>query len=133
MAKQSEEMTVPEEAGTPEWADDAEGQLAIDVYQTNDEVVVKAPIAGVKADNLDISITDEVLTVKGERKHEEEVADEHYFSQECYWGAFSRSYILPVAVDPDKAQAALRDGILTIKIPKLEKTKTRVLKVSTGE
>lgn len=132
MAQENDEVVGELESGQ-DWADEGEGQLAIDVYQTNDDLVVKAPIAGVKEDDLDISITDEVLTVKGERKESSEITRENYFSQECYWGAFSRSYILPVAVDPDKARASLKDGILTIAIPKLERTKTRVLKVTKGE
>jgi HSP20 family protein len=115
-----------------DWLEEYEGQLAIDAYQTQDNVVIKAPIAGVSSENLEISITDEVVTIKGERKDEEIVSKDGYFCQECYWGAFSRSYILPVAVDANKAEASLKNGILTIVIPKQEKTKTRILKVSTN-
>jgi HSP20 family protein len=113
-----------------DWLSDYEGQLAVDVYQNEDEVVLKAPIAGVKPEDLEISITDEVVNIKGERKFSEEVSREHYFAQECYWGAFSRSYILPVPVDSQKAEAQLdKSGILTIKLPKLEKTKTKTIEV----
>jgi len=112
------------------WFEEYEGQLAVDAYQTNDSVVVKAPIAGVKPSDIDISITDEVLTVRGQRKQEMTVEQAEYFCQECYWGSFSRSYVLPVPVDGDKAQAALKDGILTITIPKQEKSKTKVIQVS---
>ena len=114
-----------------EWLEDEseEGQLAIDAYQDEDNVVLKAPIAGVSIEDLEISITDEVVTVKGTRRNEAEVERQNYFVQECYWGSFMRSYILPVSVDAAKAEAFLRNGILTIKIPKQEKTKTRVLKV----
>lgn len=112
-----------------DWLEEYEGQLAIDAYQTQDNVVIKAPIAGVSPEDLEISITDEVVTVKGERKDEQLVDKDGYFCQECYWGAFSRSYILPVAVDANKADASLKNGILTIIIPKQEKTKTRILKV----
>ncbi len=107
-----------------------EGQLAIDAYQTNDAVVIKAPIAGVKSSDVEIAITDEVVTVKGKRKQEPSVSEADYFCQECYWGAFSRSYIIPVPVDSEKAQAGLKDGILTILIPKQEKSRTRVIKVT---
>ena len=109
---------------------DYEGQLAIDAYQTDTEIVVKAPIAGVKTEDLDISITDDVVTVRGQRRREGEIKDENYLCQECYWGAFSRSYILPVAVDADNARASLKDGVLTIVIPKEEKSKTRVVPVA---
>lgn len=113
------------------WLDEEEyeGQLAIDAYQTDDSVVVKAPVAGVRPDDLEIAITDEVVTVKGERHDDSTVTRDHYFTQECYWGSFSRSYLLPVPVEADKADAKLQNGILTITIPKQEKTRTRVIKV----
>lgn len=118
---------------TEEWLEEEEGQLAIDAYQDEDFVIIKAPIAGVQIEDLEISITDEVVTIKGTRRNEAEVPRESYFVQECYWGAFMRSYILPVSVDAGKAEATLRqNGILTIRIPKQEKTKTRVLKVELG-
>jgi len=116
-----------------DWMDDYEGQLAVDVYQTEEDVVIKAPIAGVKREDLEISITDEVVNIKGERRENEEVAKENYFVQECYWGGFSRSYILPIAVDSEQAKASLKKGILTIAIPKLEKSKTCILKVEDVE
>lgn len=113
-----------------EWIEEAEeGQLAIDAYHDDDNIYLKAPIAGVNIDDLEISITDEVVTIRGTRKNDQEVERSNYFVQECYWGTFMRSYILPVSVDAAKAEALLRNGILTIRIPKQEKTKTRVLKV----
>lgn len=113
-----------------EGQEDYEGQLAVDVYQTDDSVVIKAPIAGVKPEDLEISITEEVVTIKGERKQDSTISKENYFVQESFWGAFSRSYVLPVAVDADKAEANLKDGILTISIPKQEKAKARIIRVS---
>ncbi len=107
-----------------------EGQLAIDVYQTDDAVVLLAPIAGVSQENLEISITDEIISIRGSRAQQEQIATENYFIQECYWGSFSRSYVLPVAVDPDGASAVLKDGILTVRIPRIEKSKTRILKIN---
>ena len=123
----SKEKSQKDEEG---WFEEYEGQLAVDAYQTNDSVIIKAPIAGVKPGDLEISITDEVVSVKGHRQQEVDVSASDYFCQECYWGAFSRSYVLPVPVDADKAQASLKDGILTIIIPKQEKSKTRVLKIN---
>jgi len=122
-------MAKKEELAQEDWMDEEEGQLAIDAYQDDDSVIIKAPIAGVSVEDLEISITDEVVTVKGARRNDEEVDRGSYLVQECYWGSFMRSYILPVSVDAAKAEASLRNGILTIKIPKQEKTKTRVLKV----
>jgi HSP20 family protein len=124
-------MAKKEEHLPEEWLEDEseEGQLAIDAYQDDDNIILKAPIAGVSIEDLEISITDEVVTVKGTRRNETEIERQNYFVQECYWGTFMRSYILPISVDAAKAEAFLRNGILTIKIPKQEKTKTRVLKV----
>lgn len=116
-----------------DWMEDYEGQLAVDVYQTDDDVVIKAPIAGVDRNDIEISITDEVVTIRGERKMSDEVQRENYLCQECYWGSFARSYVLPVAVSGDKAQASLKNGILTIKIPKQEKTKTKTIEVKSEE
>lgn len=116
-----------------DWMEEYEGQLAIDAYQNEDEIIIKAPIAGVKPEDLEISITDEVVNIKGERKESQEVVKDSYFCQECYWGAFSRSYVLPVVVDSENAQASLKNGILTIRLPKQEKTKTRLLKIKTEE
>ncbi len=113
----------------PDWMEDYEGQLAVDVYQTGDDIILKAPIAGVSPQDLEISITDEIISIKGQRKEIEEINRENYFSQECYWGSFSRSYALPTAVNSEKATASLKNGILTIKIPKLEKTKTRTIEI----
>lgn len=123
-------MAKKEELQANEWLDEEEeGQLAVDAYQDDESVIIKAPIAGVSVDDLEISITDEVVTIKGQRRNETEAERHNYFVQECYWGSFMRSYILPVSVDAAKADANLKNGILTIRIPKQEKTKTRVLKV----
>lgn len=107
-----------------------EGQLAVDVFQTDEALVLVAPIAGVAEANLEVSITDEIISVRGTRTQPENVAPENYFVQECYWGSFSRSYVLPVAVDSDAASAQLKDGLLTIRIPRVEKSKTRILKIN---
>jgi len=114
-----------------DWLTETEGQLAVDVYQTKDELVIKAPIAGVKPEDVDISITDDVITVKGHRSDSKEVESDHYFAQECYWGAFSRSVILPVATMSDKAQASFKNGILTVRIPKADQSKVRKIKITT--
>lgn len=110
-------------------ADDYEGQLAIDAYQTEDDIVIKAPIAGVQPNDLEVSVTDEMVTIKGERHDEQAQNRDNYFSQECYWGSFTRSYVFPVAVDGDKSEASLKNGLLTIRVPKLEKSRARSIKV----
>ncbi len=107
-----------------------EGQLAVDVYQDDHSVYILAPVAGVKANQVDISITDEVVTIRGERVSGHDSADEQHFTKECYWGAFSRSYVMPIAVNSDKAKATLKDGMLRIVIPKDEKVMTKFIEVS---
>ena len=114
-------------------SDDAEGQLAVDVYQDEVNVYILAPIAGVKANQVDISITDEVVTISGERLPNHGSTEEQHFTKECYWGPFSRSYVLPIAVNSEKSKATLKDGLLSIIIPKDEKVKTKVIKIDEGK
>ncbi len=109
--------------------EESEGQLAIDVYQTESDIVIKSTIAGVNSESLDISITNDMVTIRGKREKEEEVAPENYYYQECYWGPFSRSIILPIEISPEKSQATIKDGVLTIRLPKAEKMKTHKIKV----
>jgi len=111
------------------FSSDAEGQLTIDVYQTDAEVVIKSTIAGVKPEDLDVSINNDMVTIKGERKNEEVVSGDNYYYQECYWGHFSRSVVLPIDIISDKAEAALKNGILTIRLPKADTTKIKRIQV----
>jgi HSP20 family protein len=99
----------------------SEGQLAVDVLETADKVIIRSAIAGVEEKDLDVSVNDDMVTIRGERQHEkvEDSATTHY--EECFWGAFSRSIILPTRVKSDEADAALKNGILTITIPKAQK------------
>lgn len=108
---------------------ESEGQLTIDVYQTADEIVIESPLAGVEPDNVDISITSESVTIKGKRERSERVKEEDYFYQECYWGKFSRSVILPQEIDSEKSYASIKNGVLTVHLPKLIRTKAKKLKV----
>ena len=114
-----------------EWLPESEGQLTIDVYQTPNDVVIKSTIAGVNPEDLDISISNDMVTIKGKREKDEEIKGDDYYYQECYWGAFSRSVILPVDIEADKTEATMKNGILTIRLPKIEKIKTRKIKVKT--
>ena len=111
------------------WSSDAEGQLTIDVYQTEEWIVIKSTIAGVKPEDLDVSINNDMVTIKGERKTDEQVPADNYYYQECYWGPFSRSVVLPVDIISEKAEASLKNGILTIKLPKADVTKTKKIQV----
>lgn len=109
--------------------DEEEGKLTIDVYQTPSDIVVESTIAGVRPEDLDISINNESVTIRGKREKETRVTDEDYFYQECYWGKFSRSIILPQEVDAEHAVANLKNGVLTIRLPKLNRQKSKKLKV----
>ena len=111
----------------------AEGQLALDIYQNKDNIIVKSTIAGVKPEDLDITIADDRVTIRGERKQAEEIKDEDYLMQECYWGAFYRSFDLPVEVDVDKSVADIKDGILTLILPKASRSKTKKVRVKSQE
>ena len=119
----------PEVKKEEEWLNESEGQLTIDVYQTPNEVVIKSTIAGVKPEDIDISMTNDMITIKGKRKKDGEVKEEDYYYQECYWGPFSRSVILPVDVEVDSAEASMKNGILTIKLPKIEKVRTKKISI----
>jgi HSP20 family protein len=113
-----------------ELLEEGEGQLTIDVYQTPEEIVVESTIAGVNPEDLDVDISTEAVTIRGKRVKEKRIADEDYFYQECYWGKFSRSIILPQEVDPEAATASLKNGVLTIRLPKLNRQKSKKLKVN---
>ena len=108
---------------------DEEGQLIVDVYNTPDEIVIKAIVAGVKPDNLDISITRDMVTIRGKREEKREIREEDYFYQELYWGAFSRTILLPQEVEVGHAMANEKHGLLTIRLPKIDKEKQTKLKV----
>ncbi|MDD4333402.1 MAG: Hsp20/alpha crystallin family protein [Patescibacteria group bacterium] len=95
-----------------------EGQLSIDVFDTPKTLVIKSTIAGVKPEDLDISINNDMLTIRGKREMEEEIKEENYLYRECYWGSFSRSIILPTEIKADKINAELENGVLTITLPK---------------
>lgn len=122
-----------EEKGWLEEVEGEEGQLTIDVYQTESDIVIKSTIAGVNPEDIDISITNDMVTIRGKRIKDEKISAENYYYQELYWGAFSRSVILPVEIDADRAKASIKNGILTIKLPKLEKIKTKKISVRAEE
>jgi HSP20 family protein len=106
-----------------------EGSLMVDVYQTDADIVVESAMAGVKPEDIDVNVTTDSISIKGARYREAKVADENYYHQECYWGRFARSIILPQEVDPESAEVAFKNGILTVRLPKVNKKKTRKLKV----
>ncbi|MBP7056938.1 Hsp20/alpha crystallin family protein [Candidatus Gracilibacteria bacterium] len=106
-----------------------EGQLVVDVYQTVDSIVVRTPVAGVKLADIHINISDNTLTIKGERTHADEIPEADYLLKECYWGSFSRSLVMPFTLNPEKIQAFFKDGILKIVIPH-EQTKEKSITIT---
>jgi HSP20 family protein len=110
-------------------AEEPTGELAVDVYQTPDAIVIKAFIAGVQPNSVDISLTREMVTISGSRQDEKEVDEEHFYQRELYWGSFSRTILLPEEVDVDLAEATERHGILMIRLPKINKKREMKLKV----
>lgn len=109
--------------------DDFPGQLAVDVYETNETLVVKARTAGVSKEDLDVSISDGILTVSGTLSSGDDTDATNWHIQECYWGEFSRTVALPVAVKEDEAQASLKDGVLSITFPKVQQEQAKKIQV----
>ncbi len=114
-----------------EWDEDENvpGQLAVDVYETREKLVVKARTAGVNKNELDVSISDNQLTIKGTLSAGVEEGVENYFLQECYWGEFSRTIALPVPVKEDEIEAVLKDGVLTISFGKVKQDTIKKIQV----
>ena len=126
---------VEEPAGSPiaedEWDEDdnVPGQLAVDVYETREKLVVKARTAGVNKNDLDVSISDNQLTIRGTLSSGSEDGVENYFLQECYWGEFSRTIALPVPVKEEEIEAVLKDGVLTISFGKVQQDTVKKIQV----
>ncbi len=105
-----------------------DGKLLVDIFQTEEEIVIQSVIAGVDKEELEIITEKDVVIIKGERKRPQEEIKEFY-SKECYWGPFSREIILPEETDPTRAKATMEKGILIIKVPKIEKEKKRKIEL----
>lgn len=95
-----------------------EGQLSVDVFETEEAMIITTPIAGVKPENLEVYVSQDLITIRGRREDCVEQKDRTYLYQECHWGRFSRSIILPVHVSNERAEAVLKNGVLTITLPK---------------
>ncbi len=109
--------------------DEGEGQLTVDVYQTPDDIVIRTMVAGVDPNDLDVAITRDMVTIKGKREGTREITDEDYFYKELYWGSFSRTVMLPQEVEVEEAEATQKHGLLTIRLPKIDKGRQTKLKI----
>jgi len=113
----------------PEPLPEEEGELTVDIYDKGDAIVIQSTVAGVKPEDLDVSITNDSVTIRGRRERHEEVREEHYYYKELFWGTFSRSVILPEEIDEDAAEASLKHGLLTLRLPKKRRGVVQKLKV----
>lgn len=125
--KRFKEEADKKEISKEKWFE-GEGELAIDVYQTEDDLVFQSAIAGVKVNDLDILIEKDIITIKGKRENPQKERG-NYFVQECYWGPFSKELVLPVEVDSGRAEATMKDGILTIRMPKIQRERRKKITV----
>lgn len=129
----------PQNGGNPpnggqDWMEEeaSEGQLAIDMYQHGNEIVIRALVAGVMPSELDVAITRDMVTIRGKREGQSGIAPDDYFYQELYWGSFSRTILLPVEVEAEEAEATEKHGLLIIRLPKIDKERQTRLKVKAG-
>ncbi|MAF59331.1 MAG: Hsp20/alpha crystallin family protein [Candidatus Pacebacteria bacterium] len=125
------EEEAPKQAAELEVEGD-EGQLSVDVYQTSENILIRAVVAGVRPDHLDVSITRDMITIRGKREEHKEVNEDDYFYRELYWGSFSRTILLPQEVEVEGAEAKEKHGVLTIKLPKIDKDRQTKLKVKSN-
>lgn len=106
-----------------------EGQLSVDVYETDSAIVVVSIIGGTEEEDINISVDNNVLTITGVREKDKEQESRNYFVAECFWGSFSRSIILPVEVDVERVKATMKNGILKVDLPKLGGTRSKKIKI----
>ena len=106
-----------------------EAELTVDVYQTPDEIIVQTMVAGVKPDDIQLTITRNMITIKGKREDTRTVDEEDYFTKELYWGSFSRTILLPQEVETEETEAIEKHGLLTIKLQKIDKEKRANIKI----
>ena len=121
-----------EEKASPrsrEPAAEEEGELTVDIYDKGDSIIIQSTVAGVKPEDLDISITNDTVTIRGKRETQDEVSGESYYYKELFWGVFSRSVILPEEIEEDAAEAHLKHGLLTLRLPKRKKGVVQKVKV----
>ena len=117
--------------GSSNWIEEEseDAELTVDVYQTQTDIIVQTMVAGVRPEDLELTISRDMITVKGKREESRTVDEENYFTKELYWGSFSRTISLPQEIDPEEAEATEKHGLLTVKLPKIDKDKKTNVKV----
>jgi len=122
--------TKEERKEVEEWVEEGvDAELSIDMYQTDSHIIIKTLIAGVRPEDIEVSITRDMVIVKGKREGERHIEDGDYFHKELYWGSFSRKILLPQEVEVDESEAVDRHGLLILKLPKIDKTRQTRIKV----
>jgi HSP20 family protein len=129
LASESTSATVVAEGGWDDSEEEFPGQLAVDVYETEDKLVIKARTAGVNKEDLDVSISDGILTISGTLSSGDDTDAINWHIQECYWGEFSRTLALPVNVKEDEVEAVLKDGVLTIRFNKIRQEQAKKIQI----
>lgn len=125
----TKEIDVRSVEGTIEDVEVADGELMVDVYQTPTDIVIKTMVPGVRPEDLDITITRDMVTIKGKREIERTISESNYFHKELYWGTFSRTILLPQEVEIEESEAVEKHGLLIIRLPKLDKHRQSKLRV----
>lgn len=127
----SERSERKNEGGGNGWMEEEneEMELTVDVYQTPTDIVVQTMVAGVKPDDLELTISRDMITIRGKREENRNIDEENYFMKELYWGKFSRTILLPQEVEPEEVEAVEKHGLLTIKIQKVDKEKKNTIKI----
>ena len=127
----SKNVTKLEKKNNNNWIEEEndEAELTVDVYQTNSDIVIQAMVAGVKPEDLELTIARDMVTIRGKRGENRNIDEENYFTKELYWGKFSRTILLPQEIEPEEVEALEKHGLLTIKLQKVDREKKNVIKV----
>lgn len=128
-SEKQEETPISDAKNTSE----EEGQLTVDVYQTPTHIVVQAPMAGVKPEDVDVSINNDMINIRGKRHQKNDMGGGDYYYRELFWGPFSRSVLMPGEVDSNRTEASFKNGLLTVKMPKVNKDGVKQVKIQAKE
>ena len=129
--KETKKISVKSDRKDNNWIEEEneEAELTVDVYQTPNDIIVQTMVAGVKPEDLELTIARDMITIRGQREESRTISEDNFFTKELYWGSFSRTILLPAEVDPEESEATEKHGLLTIKLPKIDKDKKTSVKV----
>ncbi len=128
---ENKNVTKLEKKNGNDWIEEEndEAELTVDVYQTSKDIVIQAMVAGVKPEDLELTIARDMVTIRGKREENRHLDEDNYFTKELYWGKFSRTILLPQEIEPEEVEALEKHGLLTIKLQKVDKDKRNVVRV----